>query len=478
MFRGRWIPLLLIAVTLLCYSRLFKAEFVLFDDVFTVQYNPNLLPPSVANVIAYWKPFKPDGKVNEQYGLYMPLTYTFWSVVATVAQTRAFDPSSQNAVELNPYTFHIANVLLHATNGLLVYWILRQLLKSEWPACVGALIFILHPVQVEAVGWVSGAKDLLAGSFALFAIGEFLLLRRTTNRAARQAHYAFVLLATFAAMSAKPSAVTLPAILLAVDAMIVKEPLQRSIRTLLPTILFAACFAWLGVRSQPASDVLGAPIWARMFVVGDALAFYLFKIVMPLRLGIDYGRAPATLLPHMWFYFSWLTPAIFIAVQLRLRRISPMAILGTIVFFIAALPTLGFSTFLFQRFSTTADHYLYLPMLGTALIAGAMAERLRSILARTIAILILLSLGLLSIRQSGFWINDRALYLHALEVNPRSFLAEIDLASDALRAGNLEEAQYRINASRAAQPYLKANVDMLESQLRQVQRMPATRPQS
>src|SRR5205807_2009572 len=120
------------------------------------------LPPTLKSVTSYWPPFRADGKVNEQYGLYIPLTYTYWGAIATVAQTKSVLPGSLSPIELNPYLFHMSNVLLHLTSGLLIFAILRRLFKSDWAACAGAIVFLVHPVQVEAVAWISGAKDLLA----------------------------------------------------------------------------------------------------------------------------------------------------------------------------------------------------------------------------------------------------------------------------------------------------------------------------
>src|SRR5207248_1057390 len=76
---------------------------------------------------------------------------------------------------LNPHVFHALNLILHLASVTLAYALLRQLVGRDWPAAVGALIFAIHPVQVEAVAWVSGAKDLLAGALSLAALWMYLL---------------------------------------------------------------------------------------------------------------------------------------------------------------------------------------------------------------------------------------------------------------------------------------------------------------
>ena len=117
------------------------------------------------------------------------------------------------------------------------------------------IVFLIHPVQVEAVAWVSGAKDLLAGLFTLLAIWEFMELRMGKTRGIAGAHYAASLLAALAAMFAKPSAITLPVLLIVVDWML-RRPEDRFLRrwtAAIPFFVFAILFAIVGaVRNPPA----------------------------------------------------------------------------------------------------------------------------------------------------------------------------------------------------------------------------------
>jgi len=93
---------------------------------------------------------------------------------------------------------------------------------------------------------------------------------------------------------------------------------------------------------------------------------------------------------------------------------------------------------LFQRFSTSADHYLYLPMFGLAICLAALMRRMRQ---RIGACIVLIVWAALTIIQTGVWQNDRTLFLHALSVNPKSFMAQSNLFADALREGNFDEEE-------------------------------------
>ncbi|HTL30181.1 MAG TPA: hypothetical protein VL282_13205, partial [Tepidisphaeraceae bacterium] len=156
MSKSRMIPLLLVAATLLAFGNLLSADFTSWDDPFTITSNPHLNPPTWSGLGYHWR--------TPEYGLYIPLTYTAWWLIAHVAYSSQPDA---RGMSLSPMIFHAANIGLHLISVLFVYAILRRILKRDWAACIGALLFALHPVQVEAVGWLSGMKDVLCGTLSL-----------------------------------------------------------------------------------------------------------------------------------------------------------------------------------------------------------------------------------------------------------------------------------------------------------------------
>src|SRR5207302_490970 len=105
-------------------------------------------------------------------------------------------------------------------------------------------------------------------------------------------------------------------------------------------------------------------------IAGDALAFYLYKFVCPTALTLDYARKPAWMINHVWFYWTWLAPA-GAAAAIRLWRPGRRWLGAAALLLLAGLlPVLGLVPFEFQGYSTVADHYMYLAMLGPSL-AGA-----------------------------------------------------------------------------------------------------------
>jgi uncharacterized membrane protein len=148
------VPLIIVLlVTAVVFAPVCVAEFSGMDDAGNLVKNPRMNPPGLSAVGWYWSHSFAD--------LYIPITYTIWSAIAAVART----PTADGAMELNSYIFHTVNLLFHLGSAAVVFFILRRLVGRDWPASLGALLFAIHPVQVESVAWVSGLKDVQAGLF-------------------------------------------------------------------------------------------------------------------------------------------------------------------------------------------------------------------------------------------------------------------------------------------------------------------------
>jgi hypothetical protein len=140
----------------------------------------------------------------------------------------------------------------------------------------------------------------------------------------------------------------------------------------------------MALITRVAQDVrpAGASLWwQRPFIAGDALAFYLFKTVAPINLCVEYGRTPQLAMSRWWSYFVWAVPVVLLAFSYVNRRRHPTAWLGSLVFVAFLLPTLGLVPFSYQAYSTVADRYAYLSMIGVGLIVADAVDALRSRLA-------------------------------------------------------------------------------------------------
>ena len=238
------------------------------------------------------------------------------------------------------------------------------------------------------------------------------------------------------ALLSKPSAVTLPLVAAAVLWMTDAKPSRVIPLVLLGGLLLAAPVALITKSVQPATDVPAPALWARPLVAADALAFYLRKTVLPVSLGVDYGRTPSAVFATKAAYWTWVVPlAVTAAVLLSRQRL----LIGAWLIFLAApAANLGLLPFDFQIVSTVADHYVYVALLGVAVAAACLVARWPRV--RAAAVVVIAVLGVLTFIQAGRWRDSQTMWRHALAVNPNSGLAHVNLGVAHLTGGNAAEA--------------------------------------
>jgi protein O-mannosyl-transferase len=467
MSRPSTIAAIVFVSVLAVFGRLCTSEFTWYDDSATIHQNPSFNPPTWSKVMAYWTQWGRDAPL----GLYIPLTYTVWGALAASAYSPHADAAGMH---LNPWVFHSANVALHALSAVVVFALLRRLVEQPWAAGGGAMLFALHPVQVEAVAWVSGTKDVLCGLLSLVALWQYAVWARARAQCSAETvhghrlirgddalcpgvvrsrrHYLVATIALVGALLSKPTAVVVPLIALLMDVHVMRTPLRRSIAGLLPWfVLVVPCIVWTKA-AQVTTAVPVAPTWARPLIALDSIAFYLITLVWPVKLTVLYERTPLRVLENGWCFITWIIPAVLgIALLLNRKRCAELSGAGGI-FVAGVLPVLGFVPFQFQHHSGVADHYLYLSMLGVALAVGVVLDRVRARMLRFGFAVVLVLLALLTFRQCGFWGNELRLWEHNLAVNPDSAIAHNSVGAALFRAGRLDLAESRYRQALRIKP--------------------------
>jgi len=441
----RLILVLLLVATFAVLGRCVWGEFTTLDDTFTVANNPRLNPPTGETLAYYWDPRHPE------FSLYIPMTYTVWAGVAVLARVPDVVPGQW---VLNPWMFHAANLLIHSLSVLLVFAILRQLVRSNLAAMLGAMLFAIHPLQVESVAWISGLKDVLSGFFAVAAIWCYVnfadereaVPSRSEEESdtplspnARWGFYAAGLAMLILGMLSKPAAMTVPLVAGVIDRFVLRRSWRDAI--VWPGLwqIIVLPIMWIAQFSQPAIGVAKSPLWARPLIVLDSITFYVGKLILPFNLAVDYGRIPQKLIDGGFLWWTMLVPVALAIVVIVLRKDVRELIPSSLIFILAPLPTLGLVTLLYSHISTVADHYLYFAMLGPALLtAGLVVEFGRS--AVSVIGVALVIFAFLSFKQAGRWQNDIALFSHTLSVNPASFLSASNLGTAYYNAGDYSQA--------------------------------------
>jgi len=410
--------LLLAAIVVGVFGQVVGQGFLSWDDGQHVVGNPRFNPVTLSGVAQFW--------TEPYWGLYVPLSYTFFAAEAYLAERALPDGAGWT---LNPAVFHLGSLLLHVACVLLVFAILRRLVRHDWAACAGAFLFALHPVQVESVAWISETRGLLCAVFSLCAVWLYhhFACRDVTRWAA--VYYALATAAFVAGLLCKPAAVAAPLMIGVIQIGLLRRPVRRTLLGLAPWLAIALASVALTKSLQP--DRLAwfvPPLWSRPLVAGDALAFYLYKLAVPFQCGPDYGRTPAWVMRQWWLYVAWLPPAaVLIALWFAPGRRLWLTAAG--LFVVWLLPVLGFVPFDFQRISTVADRYLYLAMLGPALALSLLLAGRRSRWTLVPAAVLLGTLAFLSFVQGSCWRSDATLFARALRVNPQSVVANHNLGT-------------------------------------------------
>lgn len=381
----------LVALVGVVYGRTLGFGWVDLDDPKHIFENPLFQPPTWASLIEFWRrPF---------FGLYIPVTYTSWLAVAKLSYL------STNT--LSPAFFHVFNLGLHTVNGFLVFALLTLWGADRRAAWMGTAIYLVHPLQVETVAWISAGKDVLAATLGL----------ATLVGAARR-KYGGAGVFFFLALLAKPSSVVLLPFV-AIPIWLRERRLPGwlgfwALGTGAVTLVTHFCQEAIA----PAATV---SLWLRPVVALDAIGFYVQKSLVPWPLGVDYGRIPSSL-NSGWFILL----GVFTLFGIRMVR-DPRVRTGFYFFLLAGLPAYGLLSFQFQKFSTVADRYVSFALIGLGASTAAYFTRKRG-LPFVAGAAALCAASVLSLRQVDNWQDSVVLFRHALSVNPRSTLSHTNLA--------------------------------------------------
>ena len=423
--RRAWLAGLgIVALTLLVYVPAARSGFLWDDDAFLTD-NPLIRAPDGLRRI--WVSTEPPD--------YFPLTSTMLWV-----EWRLWGTSAAG--------YHVVNVLLHALGCVLAWRVLRRLaVPGAWLA---ALVFAVHPVNVESVAWITERKNTLP---LVFYLASLLLALRADDddlAAARRGRMRAASLAAFlAALLAKTSVAVLPLVLLLCAWWRRRRVTARDLRRAAPyfalSLVLGLVTAWYQAqRAIGAAIVRDDGFASRLALAGRATWFYLGKAVAPVDLAFVYPRwetgdtSPSAFVPLA------LLVACFAGLW-RARRGWGRPLLFALAYFvIGLLPVLGFLDIYYMRYSLVADHWQYLSLLGVAALAGAAvatsAARIGPVGARCAGAALVATLGALTWRQQAPYRDEAALWAATVERNPDAWLARNGLGNVLQGAGRAAEA--------------------------------------
>jgi len=427
-------------------------QFLAWDDNTTLTGNPAYrgLGPSHLGWMA----------TTTLMGHYMPLTWLSFALTYVLAG-------------MNPRGYHLGSLLLHAVNAGLVTWLAWRLIGAARAraaggpdagpraalavgAAVAGLAFGVHPLRAEAVAWATDRGDVLCGTFYLAALLAYVRAVDEGGRLRWRPWGALVLSAMAAALLSKEIAVTLPAVLLILDAYPLRRPIPWAVRVRekLPFLALALVGAAVAVAARATGARFSTAeqygVGSRVAMAAYSLWYFVAASLWPSGLA-PYHEPPvrvALLAPR------FLLPAIAVlavtAAVVALRRRWPAGLASWAACVAVLLPVSGL---VHSGSHLVAERYSYLPGVALAVLLGGVAAAAvragRSAPARragVAALLVVLALALadwaaVAWRHSASWRDTLTLWQVSLAADPRCRLCVLNLAGEHFNAGRFAEAE-------------------------------------
>ena len=366
------------------------------------------------------------------------------------------------------FYYHVFNVIFHVLNSFLLFFIVRKLLSGSAPrlperglganllAGFAAAVFLLHPIQTEAVAYVAGRSENLSVLFFLAAFAVFLHRRS----AAASWKVAIAVLALFgAAVLTKEHTLVLPGLLLLTDYYwnpgFSFRGIQRNWRIYVPMalggIVGLAFVAKVLAHAPSAGFGIKDFTWYQYFFTECRAFFvYLRLLVFPAGQNLDYDYPISrTVLDH-GAVFGLAAILLLIAVAIYFRRRYPLASYGFWVYLLLMAPTSSFVPIK----DPVAERRLYLPMIGVLLIAVAVLRRIR-VDRRKLALGlggIAALLAIMTWQRCQLWGSDIALWEDTVRKSPGKARAHFQLAHAFYTNGRYQEAVAQYAATARLQP--------------------------
>ena len=445
MMHSKWFyPALIILVGAVVFANSLQNGFT-FDDWPLVAHNPLVMQPDLGAIFssAYW-PNQPD------LGLYRPLTTLSYGMNGWLLGDGAWG-------------FHLVNVVLHIMNALLLFVGVRKILAQPF-AGFCALIFLVHPLQSEAVNSIVGRAELLAAFWMLVAWVIYVYGHKEWR------WYVIALVIFLGCLCKEHAAMMVGVLALAdfigvvnVDADGEQNGLRgrwlrfyrESLSGVLLCVGVVGLFVWVryavvGAFLLPnVPDYIDNPLahgvfWERWLTALGIVLRYVGLMFLVGNLSADYSFEAIPIVSTIWSGFAWgglaiiccLGWLILVGIQRRRHTVWALAALWMV------MPVLPIANLLFPIGTVMAERLMYAPMIGFGLMWGICFSQLsrERYIALVIACVLLVGLGQITRLRNQDWQNDYTLFASAVKAVPTSAKAHFNLGNAVRDRGEKQAA--------------------------------------
>ena len=449
---------IILLLTTIVYANSIRNDFTNWDDLSLVVENPAIRSLSIDNLIDIFTP--KAGKTYQPVRvLSYAIDYYFW--------------------RLNPLGYHLGNIALHGFSAVILYLLLGNLLPQMRPesslesnriiALLASLLFAVHPVNVEAVTWISSRKY---GLLALFYFASFYFyIKHSEKGRYHRMYYPLSIVSYILSLLSSPFSVTLPAILFLYDYCRIRDVnlyniIKSRLLSYLPYIVLSISqFIILlnsfttapgpepAIKSHEMNNIfytfltmlrvlydyiknLLFPFWLNnMYVDHTSTSIFEYKVILPLLvifllIGILFFQVRADNKVNLfclgWFVLTWLPVSNIIPISTKM-----------------------------------ADRYLYLPAVGLFLLFSLsvyntshrwFSRKAKQFVTVPVIAFLIFSLSYLSIDRNRVWANSQTLWEDSLRKAPAYWVPHMNLGLTMAQQGKIEEAIFYYRESLRLNP--------------------------
>lgn len=418
---------IIITITFVVYSNSLKNEFIdYWDDNTYITNNELIRSLNLHNLKLIFSSFFS----TDYYPLNLfsyAIDYHFW--------------------HLNPIGYHITNTLLHSLNAILIFLIIKTIATRTPVAAIATLIFIIHPINVESVVWISQRKAVLSSLF--FFMSFYLYIKSQQGK--RYCYLASIIIYIFAILS-KSSVVMFPFILLFFDLCFNRRRLSANILDKIPFLfisVMASTITIITFERSPAFEFYQQGLCWRILSMLRIFSAYVAKIFIPIGLNNNYVNYVPISIFEQGIIISILFLSIISFLAYRCFKREKIIFFCILWFFINLIPVsniipiphwmadryLYYSSFAFSWFIATLFEKAFQGSTSYAIFS-----RLAKIVCPLLMTVILIFYLSLTIIRNRDWQDSITLWEDCVRKDPNGALAHTYLGASYMKKGLKDKA--------------------------------------